>query len=273
MTTTKRLASSPPPGRDPRARARELGLWGLVANWDEVRDEPWLDRLLDLEEGERHRRSLERRVRNARLGRFRPLADFDWSWPKKIDRAAVEDLFQLGFLDDQANVVMVGPNGVGKTTLAKNLVHQALLEGCSALWTTASDMLNDLTRHEGTALTRRLRRYTRPAVLAVDEVGYLSYGSRHADLLFEIVSRRHQEKSTVLTTNRPFAEWNEVFPQSSCVVALVDRLVHRAEIVQIEGDSYRLKEAKERATRKRAQGAPRARPQKRKPKASDEAEA
>jgi len=117
--------------------------------------------------------------------------------------------------------------------------------------TTASAMLNDLAAQDtSTALARRLRRYANPAVLLVDEVGYLSYDSRAADLLFAVVSRRHEQRPIILTTNKPFAEWNEVFPNSSSVTALVDRLLHRAEIVKIEGQSYRAKEAKERAAEK-----------------------
>ena len=107
------------------------------------------------------------------------------------------------------------------------------------------------------ALRRRLALYSRPRLLLIDEIGYLSYSNRHADLLFEIVSRRYQEKSTLITTNKPFAEWNQVFPNASCVVSLVDRLVHNAEIVQIEGESYRLKEAKERSEQRRKQRAAR----------------
>jgi DNA replication protein DnaC len=96
------------------------------------------------------------------------------------------------------------------------------------------------------ALRRRLRHYARPQLLAIDEVGYLSYSNRHADLMFELISRRYQNKSTLVTTNRQFAEWREVFPNASCVVSLVDRLVHNAEIVAIDAESYRLKEARER---------------------------
>ena len=111
-------------------------------------------------------------------------------------------------------------------------------------------MLNDLAAQDGdSALKRRLASYARPQLLVIDEVGYLSYSNRHADLLFEIVSRRYEEKSTLVTTNRPFAEWNEVFPNASCVVSLVDRLIHRSEILIIDGESYRLKEAKERQQR------------------------
>ena len=96
-------------------------------------------------------------------------------------------------------------------------------------------------------LQRRLRHYARPQLLVIDEVGYLSYSNRHADMLFQLVSRRYQNKSTLITTNRAFGEWNEVFPNAACVVSLVDRLVHNAEIVAIEGESYRLKEARDRA--------------------------
>jgi DNA replication protein DnaC len=234
-----------------REQARKLGLYGLLAHWDDVHDQAWLPELLDLEATERRRRSLERRIHNACIGSFKPMADFDWSWPQKIHRPSVEELFTFQFLEEPANVVLIGPNGVGKSMIAKNLAYQALLQGHTARLTTASDMLNDLNRqHSETSFTRRLRRYCRPALLVVDEVGYLSYDTRHADLFFEVVTRRYEERSIVVTTNKPFAEWGDIFPNAACVVTLVDRLVHVAEIITIEGESYRLKEAKERAERK-----------------------
>jgi DNA replication protein DnaC len=112
------------------------------------------------------------------------------------------------------------------------------------------------------ALRRKLRQYAAPDVLIIDEVGYLSYSNRHADLLFELISRRYQSKSTVVTTNRAFAEWGEVFPNAACVVSLVDRLMHRAEVVRIEGDSYRAKEAQERQTQRNAERALKSKPPK-----------
>jgi DNA replication protein DnaC len=232
-------------------RARRLGLYGLLARWQELGEKPWALTLIDCEEAERSRRSLERRIRTSKVGRFKPVADFDWSWPKKIDRPLIEELMQLGFIEEATNIILAGPNGVGKSTIAQNMAHQALLRGHTVLCTTASAMLNDLAAQDtSTALARRLRRYANPAVLLVDEVGYLAYDSRAADLLFEVVSRRHEQRPIILTTNKPFAEWNEVFPNSSSVTALVDRLLHRAEIVKIEGDSYRAKEAKEHAAEK-----------------------
>lgn len=103
------------------------------------------------------------------------------------------------------------------------------------------------------ALRRRLRHYAAPALLLIDEVGYLSYSNRHADLLFELISRRYEQRSTVVTTNRPFAEWRDVFPNAACVVSMVDRLMHNAEIVAIDGESYRVKEAMERAEQREKQ--------------------
>jgi DNA replication protein DnaC len=236
------------------SRAKKLGLYGLAAAWDDVGETEWITSVIEIEEQERGRRSLERRIRRSKIGRFKPIADFDWSWPTRIDRELIEDVLELGFLAETANVVVVGPNGVGKTTIAANIGHAALLAGHTVLRVTASEMLNDLALQDtSTALERRLRRYTTPSVLLIDEVGYLSYDNQHGDLLFEIISRRHEQKSVVLTTNRPFAEWNETFPNSSSVTALIDRLVHKAEIIQIEGESYRAKEAKERAEEKARQ--------------------
>jgi len=234
-----------------RQRAFDLGLHGLILHFDEVIGETWVPWLLGLEERERGRRSLERRLKTAKLGAFKSLADFDWTWPKKLDRAHVDELLKLKFLDEGANVVLIGPNGVGKTMLAKNLAHRALLAGHSAHFTTASAMLNALAAEDSaSALERRLRRLCRSRLLCIDEVGYLSYGNRHADLLFEVVTRRYDiGKPVVVTTNKPFGEWGQVFPNAACVVTLVDRLVHRSEVVTIEGESYRLKEAKERKER------------------------
>jgi len=242
-----------PPNDDEARRSalRRLGLFGLLAHWQEVRGSDWLSTLIDYEQRERQRRSLERRLRFARLGAFKPLCDFDWQWPKKIDRIAIDELVTLEFLAEAANVVLIGPNGTGKTMIAQNLAHQALLAGHRVRLTTASAMLNDLaTQDSAAALQRRLRHYCRPSLLVVDELGYLSYDSRYADLLFEVVTRRYQQRSTIFTTNKPFSEWQQVFPNAACVVTIIDRLVHKAEILTIEGESYRLKEARERAANK-----------------------
>ena len=230
-----------------QARLKALGLFGLVACYEELVDKPWVHEVLAIEERERHKRGLERRIRHARVGAFKAMVDFDWSWPKKIDREAVDELLTMGFMKTGHNAVLVGPNGVGKTMILKNAAHQALIRGHTVRFATASDMLADLAAQESSpALARRMRRYVVPQLLCVDEVGYLSYDSRYADLLFEVVSRRYDlHKPVVLSTNKAFSEWGEVFPHAACVVTLVDRLIHRAEVIDIEADSYRLKEAKE----------------------------
>jgi DNA replication protein DnaC len=234
-----------------KGRLRRVNLYGLAAHVEDIHNEPWLARVLEIEESERQCRSLKRRLDNARLGAFKPLADFDYDWPQELDRALLGELFTLAFLEGATNLILVGPNGLGKTMLAKNLLHQAVLSGHTARFTLASDMLHDLAAQDSsTQLARRLRRYTGPQLLCIDEVGYLSYDARYADLLFEVITRRYQQRATVLTTNKPFGEWNQVFPNAACVVTLVDRLVHRSEILALAGDSYRLKEAKERAARR-----------------------
>ena len=235
-------------------RARALGLHGLVAHWDNIGETGWLPELIAWEEEEKRSRSLKRRLGAARIGRFKPLADFDWDWPRRCDRMAVEDLMTLGFLNEAANVVLVGPNGVGKSTIAANIAHRAVLAGHTVRFATAASLLGELaTIDSDSLLQRKLRFYARQQLLVIDEVGYLSYSNRHADLLFNIVSSRSQRHSTMITTNRPFAEWGEAFPNAACLVALVDRLVHNAEIVAIDGDSYRRKEAEERQKERSAE--------------------
>ncbi len=228
------------PADDKRNALHQLGLWGLLASWEQVCSAPWLDELIAFERAERQRRSLERRVRAARLGVFKPLADFDWRWPKKIDRAAIDELCSLDFLAERANVVLVGPNSCGKTTIAKNLAHLALLAGHSVRFVSASAMLTDLAGCESTAaLERRFGRYCRPALLVIDELGYLAYDARFADLLFEVVSRRYLRASTIVTTNRTIDEWISLFDDPILAQSAIDRLAHNAYRVVIEGDSYR----------------------------------
>ena len=235
-----------------RKRALVLGLHGLLTRWDELSHEPWLSTLLDIEETERQRRSLERRLAAAKLTMMKPIADFDWKHPKTIDRTLVDDLFELQFMRDHVNIVLLGPNGVGKTMLAQNLAYHAVMHGFTARFTTASAMLGDLNAQDGAvALRRRLHRYVKPALLVIDELGYLPYSNRYADLLFEVVTQRYMKAPIVITTNRPFSEWAAVFQSATCVGTLLDRLCHRVEIVQIAGESWRLKESMERSARPR----------------------
>ena len=205
-----------------------------------------LERLVQAELEARLRHRVERRLQDARLGRFKPLADFEWTWPTQIHRPTVERVFTLDFLTQRENVIIVAPNGLGKTMLAKNLVHQAILAGHSARFLTAADLILDLTSQDtARALQRRLRTYLRPSLVAIDEVGYLAYDAHAADLLFQVVSRRYEQKSLVVTTNLPFKQWDTVFPNAACAVALIDRLTHQAEIITIEGESYRKREAEQ----------------------------
>lgn len=153
-------------------------------------------------------------------------------------------MLTLDCVTQRENVMLVAAQGLGKTMLAKNLLHQAVLAGHSARFVTASDLILDLTAQEtARALDRRLRAYTRPSLLCIDEIGYLAYDAHAADLLFQVVSRRYEQKSIVVTTNLAFKAWNTIFPNASCAVALIDRLTHHAEIIAIEGESYRKREA------------------------------
>ena len=155
----------------------------------------------------------------------------------------------LEFLNDAANAILVGPNGIGKSTLAQNIAHQAVIHGHTVLFTTAGQLLGDLAALDSDSeLRRRLRHCVNPTLLVIDEV---SYSNRHADLLLELISRCYEHKSTLVTSIRPFAAWREVFPTAACVASLIGRLVHHAEIIAIEGESYRLKEATEHATEPR----------------------
>ncbi len=236
---------------DLKEKARQLGIRSVVSNWDYYADKEWLAPLLLAEEQERANRAFERRIREARIGQFKPMSDFDWQWPQKIDREHIEDLFSLQFLREKSNVILVGTNGLGKTMIAQNLAHSALMKGITTKFSKASDMLNELVECDGSAARRRcLRKYCNVPLLVLDEVGYLSYDNRFADLLYEVISGRYERHSTVVTTNKSFKQWKEIFPHAACAVTLVDRLMHKSESILIEGESFRAKEAAERGLAK-----------------------
>jgi DNA replication protein DnaC len=215
-----------------------------------------LEHIAELEEKDRARRSLERRMARSHLGRFKSIVDFDWSWPTRIDKDLVEVALRLEFTGAARNVVLVAPQGLGKTMIAQNIAHQAILDGQSVQFLTAAQLLLDLGAQESArALDNRLKHYAKVGLLVVDEVGYLAFDNRNADLLFQVVSRRYEKKSLVLTTNLAFNDWPSVFPNATCATALIDRIVHHADVIAIEGKSYRLRQAEEQSDARRGASA------------------
>ena len=193
---------------------------------------------------ERDQRNLAARAKAATIGAFKPIERFDWNHPRAIQRELVEELSSLDFVSKGHNVLFRGPSGVGKTMLAQNLGMLALQRGFTVRFTTLSAALADLLKQESLpALERRLRKYTAPSLLVLDEIGYLPCTRQSADLLYNIISRRHENRSLVLTTNLPFKQWGTVFPGAACVSALVDRFVQHCHVIDIDADSWRQKEA------------------------------
>lgn len=199
-----------------------------------------LEQLADLEDRARVAKNLESRTRAACLGSFKTLDRFDWNHPEKIDRSLIESLLQLDFVQRGDNVLLKGGSGLGKTMLAQNIAHAALAAGFTVRFSTLAAALADLLGQESMpAFERRLRRYTSPAILVLDELGYLPCDSRAADILYNIISRRHEQRSTIITTNLAFKQWGTTFPGAACVVALVDRFAQHCHRIEIIGQSWR----------------------------------
>jgi DNA replication protein DnaC len=207
----------------------------------------YLDYLAQLVEGEfttREMRSIERRIKNARFPVRKTLDDFQWSWPKKINRLQIQNLFRLDFIATCTNVVMIGNVGLGKTHLSIALGHAACTSGHSVLFTTAIDIINTLASAQSAGqLKREIRRYVKPAVLIVDELGYLPVDKHGADLLFQIISGRYERAPTVINTNRTYKHWAQIFNNDSTLTsAILDRIMHHVDTVIIEGKSFRMKD-------------------------------
>ena len=236
-------------------RADAETLRALIAHLTKSRASPLqcFEQLVAVERRERDARNLARRSKAATLGAVHALDRFDWNHPRSIDRPLYEELLELGFLARAENVLFRGQSGVGKTMLAQNLGMAALQRGHTVRFTTLAAALADLSRQESLpALERRLRRYTRVDLLVLDELGYVPCDNRSADLLYNIISRRHEQRSTVLTTNLAYKLWGTVFPGAACVAALIDRFAQHCHVVDIDADSWRNPETRNgRKTRKK----------------------
>jgi DNA replication protein DnaC len=213
----------------------------LEKNWTQL---DFLSRLVEGETLRRKDRATQRRIQAARFPIIKTLEQFNWTWPKKINRAQVHNLFRLSFLKDKANVIFMGGAGLGKTHLATALAHEGCLSGHSVLFTTAIDIVNTLAAAQSThRLKSELKKYLSPSIVLIDELGYLPIDKTGADLLFQVFSQRYETGSTIVTTNQAYKNWARIFNNDATLTsAVLDRLLHHAETITIEGKSYRMKD-------------------------------
>jgi len=254
------MNSSQTTNNDLSRQLRQLGLQATAQELDDLiaraTKQKWsplqlIEAIAKSESADRASRNLERRLKQARLGRFKPIADFDWDWPQKIDRELVERALKLSLIEERRNLILMGANGLGKTCIAKNIAYAAITAGKSVIFRTASELISDLNGESSLQRKRKLRLYSRVDLLCIDEVGYLAYDAGAADLLYEVIARRYEEGAMVLTTNRAFKEWNEVFPHATCIATMLDRLLHHADVIVVEGQSYRVRESELETTARR----------------------
>jgi DNA replication protein DnaC len=220
---------------------QSLAQEAVEKNWTQL---DFLSRLVEGETLRRKDRATQRRLHAARFPVLKTLEQFNWTWPKKINRPQVQNLFRLAFLKDKANVIFMGGAGLGKSHLATALAYESCLAGHTVLFATAIDIVNNLAAAQSThRLKAELKKYISPSILLVDEVGYLPIDKTGADLLFQVFSQRYESGSTIVTTNQAYKHWAKVFNNDATLTcALLDRLMHHAETITIEGKSYRMKD-------------------------------
>lgn len=227
-----------------RENYESVGKTAAHKQWTHVH---YLTELIHQEITLRTDRIIQNRIRTARFPVVKTLDQFNWDWPKKINRPQIQNIFRLKFIEDKSNIVFVGGVGLGKTHLASALGYQACLMGHTVLFASAIDTINTLIAAQQTGrLKQELKKYLKPSLLILDELGYLPIDKNGADLLFQVISQRYEQGSIIITTNRVFNDWPCIFNNDSTLTsALLDRLLHHTEAVVISGKSYRMKGASE----------------------------
>lgn len=198
--------------------------------------------LIDAQVTAKMERSIAMRIHQARFPVVKTIDAFDFSFPVRIATKKVMQLFDLNFIEEKKNVIILGPTGCGKSHLATALAYKACEQGVRALFSTAIDIVNVLSASlSDQTFMKTLQRYARPSLLTIDELGYLPIDKRGSDLLFQVIDRRYERGSIIITSNRTFKEWGKVFNDATIANAVIDRLVHHSIVITIEGDSYRMK--------------------------------
>ena len=198
--------------------------------------------LIDAQVTAKMERATALRIRQARFPVIKTIDAFDFSFPKKIPKQKILQLFDMAFVQEKKNVVILGPTGCGKSHLATALAYKACEQGIRTLFSTAINIVNILSASlSDQTFIHKLNRFTRPSLLTIDELGYLPIDKRGSDLLFQVIDRRYERGSVIITSNRPFKQWDKVFNDATIAAAVIDRLVHHSIVITIEGDSYRMK--------------------------------
>ena len=224
-----------------RENYHELAQTAAEQHWGHLE---YLQALIQGEVGRREDKSLAHRVRNARFPLTKTLDQFQWNWPTKINRPQIQNLFRMNFIEQKANAIFLGGVGLGKTHLSLALGQAACVRGYSVLFTTAIDIIHTLSAAAATGgLKRTMQRYLKPRLIIIDELGFLPIDKLGADLLFQIISERYERGAILMSTNRSFKRWPEIFNNDTTLTsALLDRLLHHADVCLIEGPSYRGKD-------------------------------
>ena len=211
-------------------------------NWTPLQ---MIDHLFELELQLRKKNRIERCFKQSKLYEKTTIDQFDFTFhgSRKNQKSRIVNLIDLEFIKHRKDIILIGNPGVGKSLLAKCMAYAATQAGIKVLFTTAMDMINHLISAEADhSLLKKLQYYQSQELLVIDEIGYLSLGTQGSNLFFQVISTRHERKSTVITTNRPFAQWGEIFDNTTVATAIADRLVYNSEILILEGPSYRKRE-------------------------------
>jgi len=234
------------------AMAEKLDSYARQANTDDAAYLDFLNDLISEELSYKEQKSLESRIRCAKFPSMKMLEDFDFDFQPTINRGKMEELCSLKFIENRENIFFLGPPGVGKTHLATSLGMKACESGYKVLFTTLNEMVSVLMASiADSSIISKLRTYTQPALLIVDEVGYLPVSKEGANFLFQVVSRRYETGSIIVTSNKSFADWGTVLGDSIMASAILDRLLHHSIVFNIKGESYRLKEKRKAAEEER----------------------